>query len=60
MLNYEKILVIVTYRKNFEGLVQCDGEPLTVLQVRPVAHAPVVAAVIALRDPIIIRHFLCS
>jgi hypothetical protein len=60
MLNYEKRLIIMTYCKNIKGLVELDGEAPTVFQVRPVAHTPVVRAVLALRDPIIFRHFLCS
>jgi hypothetical protein len=60
MLNYEKILVAITYRKMFEGLLQREGEVHIVIQVRHIAHTPVVNAVIALGDPIIVRHFLCS
>ena len=61
MHNYGKILVVVTYRKNVESLLQHDGEVPTILQIRhPIAHTPVVAVVVALRDPIVIRHFLCS
>ena len=59
MLNYEKRLV-VAYRFNIEGLIELNTEASTVYQVRPVAQTPVVAAVVALRDPIVIvRHFLC-
>jgi hypothetical protein len=61
MHNYGKILVVVTYRKNVESLLQHDGEVPTVLQIRhPVAHTPVVFAVVALRNHIVVRHFLCS
>jgi hypothetical protein len=60
MLNYEKRLVVVTYRKNIEGLIELDGEAPTVFQVRPVAHTPVVGAVLALRVPIVVKHFLYS
>jgi hypothetical protein len=61
MLNYEKRLVVVAYRFNIEGLVELNTEAPTVFQVRPVAQTPVVAAIVALRDPIVVvRHFLCS
>jgi hypothetical protein len=60
MLNYEKRFVIVTYHKNIKGLAELDGEAPTVFQARPVAHTPVVGAVLALRDLIVVRHFLCS
>ena len=61
MLNYEKILVFVAYRLNIEGLVELNTEAPTIYQVRPVAQTPVITAVVALRDPIIIvKHFLCS
>ena len=60
MINYDEILV-VAYRTNIEGLVELNTEAPTVFQVRPVAQTPVVAAIVALRDPIIVvRHFLCS
>ena len=52
---------IVAYRTNIEGLFQLHGEKPIVLQVRkPVAHTPVIVAVPALWDPIVIRHLLCS
>jgi hypothetical protein len=61
MLNYEKTLVIVAYRFNIEGLVELNTEAPTVYQVRPVTQTPVIAAVVTLRDPIVVvRHFLCS
>ena len=60
MLNYEKRLVVVAYRTNIEGLVELNSEAPTVFQVRPVAQTPVIAGVVALGDPIIVRHFLCS
>ena len=60
MLNYEKTLIIIAYHRNNEGLVKLDGEEPAVSQVRPVAQTPIIAAVITLRDPIIVRHFLCS
>jgi hypothetical protein len=60
MINYDEILV-VAYRTNIEGLFQLHGEEPTILQVRlPVAQTPVIAAVVALRDLIIVGHFLCS
>ena len=49
MLNYEKTLVIVVYRRNNEGLVKLDGEKPVVPQVRHVAQTPIIAAVITLR-----------
>ena len=59
MINYDEILV-VAYRTNIEGLFQLHGEEPTILQVRlPVAQTPVIAAVVALRNPIIVGHFLC-
>ena len=59
-INYDEMLV-VAYRTNIEGLFQLHGEKPIVLQVRkPVAHTPVIIAVPALRDPIVIRHLLCS
>ena len=61
MLNYKKTLVVVAYRFNSEGLVELNTEAPTVYQVRPVAQTLVVAAVVELRDPIVVvRHFLCS
>ena len=61
MLNYERIPVVVAYRFNIEGLVELNTEAPTVYQVRPVAQTPILAAVVALRDPIVVvRHFLCS
>lgn len=60
MLNYEKRLVVVAYRINIEGLVELNIEAPIVLWVRPVTQTLVVAAVVALRDPIIVRHLLCS
>jgi hypothetical protein len=60
MLNYGKRLVVVAYRINIEGLVELNTEASTAFQVRPVAQTPVVAAVLALLDPIVVRHFLCS
>ena len=61
MLNYEKTLVVVAYRFNIEGLLELNAEAPTFYQVRPVAQTPVIAAPVALREPIIgVRHFLCS
>ena len=59
-INYDEMLVIA-YRTNIEGLFQLHGEKPIILQVRkPVAHTPVIIAVPALRDPIVIRHLMCS
>ena len=61
MLNYERILVVVTYCIEFEGLIQLDAEAPTFYQVRPVAQTPIIAASVALREPILVgRYFLCS
>ncbi len=57
----KKTLVVVAYHFNFEGLLELNAEAPIIVQVRPVAQTPVVAAVVALRDPIVVvRHFLCS
>ena len=57
---YDEMLV-VAYRTNTEGLFQLHGEKPIILQVRkPIAQTPVIIAVPALRDPIVIRHLLCS
>ena len=59
-INYDEMLVVV-YRTNIEGLFQLHGEKPIILQVRkPIAHTMVIIAVPALRDPIVIRHLLCS
>ena len=60
MINYEKTLVIVAYRRNIEGLVKLDGEEPVVSQVRPVAQTVIFAAEFTLMDPDVVRHFLCS
>ena len=60
MLNYEKTLVIVAYRRNIECLVKLDGEEPVVSQVRLVAQTPIIAVVITLKDLIVVEHFLCS
>ena len=53
--------MLVAYRTNIEGLFQLHGEKPIILQVRkPVAQTPVIVEVPALRDPIVIRHLLCS
>ena len=57
---YDEMLVIA-YRTNIEGLFQLHSEKPIILQVRKhVAHTPIIVAVPALRDPIVIRHLLCS
>ena len=59
-INYNEMLV-VAYSTNIEGLFQLHGEKPIVLQVRkPVAHTSVIVAVHTLRDPIVIKHLLCS
>ena len=59
-INYDEMLV-VAYRTNIKGLFQLHGEKPIILQVRkPVAQTPVIVALPALRDPIVIRHLLCS
>ena len=59
-INYDEMLV-VAYRTNIKGLFQLHGEKPIILQVRkPVAHTTVIVAVPALRDPIVIRHLMCS
>lgn len=61
MLNYKNTLVIVAYRTNIEGLTKLDGEEPAVSHVRPpVAQIPIIAVVITLRGPMVVRHFLCS
>ena len=59
-INYDEMLV-VAYHANIKGLVQLHNEKPIILQVRkPVAQTPVIVAVIALWDPIVIKHLLCS
>ena len=63
MLNYEKILVVVAYRFNIEGLLQLNTEAPIFVQVRPIAQTSVVVAPVALPPEtfvVRIRHFLCS
>jgi hypothetical protein len=61
VLNYEKTLVVVAYHFNIEGLLEFNTEAPTFYQVRPIAQTPVIAAPVALREPIVVgRHFLCS
>ena len=58
---YYNEMLIVVYRTNIKGLFQLHSEKPIILQVRkPVAHTMVIVAVPALRDPIVIRHLLCS
>ena len=57
---YDEMLVIA-YRGNIEGLFQLHGEKPIILRVRkPIAHTSIIVAVHTLRDPIVIRHLLCS
>ena len=59
-INYDE-MPVVAYHTNIEGLFQLHGEKPITLQVRkPVAHTSVIVAVHTLRDPIVIRHLLCS
>ena len=59
-INYDEMLV-VAYRTNIKGLFQLHGEKPIIFQVRKsIAQTPVIVAVPALRDPIVIRHLLCS
>ena len=59
-INYDEMLV-VAYRTNIKGLFQLHGEKPIILQVRkPIAQTSVIVAVPALRDPIVIRHLMCS
>ena len=60
MLNYENTIVVVAYHFNIECLIELNTEASSVFQVRPITQPPVHAIVIALRDPIIVGHFLCS
>ena len=63
MLNYEKTLVIIAYRRNIEGLVKFDGEEPVVSQPRLVAKTLIFATEFTRLDPIVVirrRHFLCS
>ena len=58
---YYNEMLIVVYRTNIKGLFQLHSEKPIILQVRkPIAQTPVIIAVPALRDPIVIRHLLCS
>ena len=59
-INYDEMLV-VAYRTNIKGLFQLYGEkPIILLVRKPVAQTPVIVAVPALREPIVIGHLLCS
>ena len=63
MLNYEKTLVIVAYRRNIEGLVKLDGKEPVVSQPRLVSKTLIFAVEFTRLDPIVVirrRHFLCS
>ena len=48
MLNYEKTIVVVAYRFNFEGLLELNAEAPIIVQVRPVAQTLIVVAPAAL------------
>ena len=54
MLNYEKTLVIVAYRRNIEGLVKLDGEELVVSQPRLVAKTLIFTAKFTRLDPFVV------
>ena len=64
MLNYEKILVVVVYHFNIEGLLELNAEaPIFVQLNEPVAHTSIIVAPAALpRETVIVRvrHFLRS
>ena len=56
MLNYEKTLVVVAYRFNFEGLLELNAEAPTIVQVRLVALTSIVVAPVALpRETSVVR-----
>ena len=56
MLNYEKTLVVVAYRFNFEGLLELNAEAPIIVQVRHVAQTSIVVAPAALpRETFIVR-----
>jgi len=54
MLNYEKTLVIVAYRRNIEVLVKLHGEEPAVSQPRPVAKTLIFAALFARLAPMVV------
>ena len=64
MLNYEKTIVVVVYRFNFEGLLELNAEAPIFVQVRaPVAQTSIVVAPATLpRETVVVRvrHFLRS
>ena len=63
MLNYEKKLVVIAYRFNFEGLLELNAEVPIIVQVRPVAQTSIVVAPATLpRETVVVRvrHFLRS
>ena len=64
MLNYKKILVVVTYCIHFEVLVQLNAEaPIFVQLNEPVAHTSIVVALATLPQETVVvrvRHFLRS
>ena len=45
----QKILVVVAYRFNFEGLLELNAEAPIIVQVRHVAQTSIVVAPVALR-----------
>jgi len=54
-------MLVVAYRTNIKGLFKLQGEKPIILQVRkPVAQTTVIVAIPAFRDPIVVRHLLCS
>ena len=56
MLNYEKTLVVVAYRFNFEGLLELNAEAPIIIPVRPVAQTSTVVAPVALpRETFVVR-----
>ena len=56
MLNYEKKLVVVAYRFNFESLLELNAEAPIIVQVRHVAQTSIIVAPIALpRETFIVQ-----
>ena len=54
MLNYEKIVVIVAYRRNIKVLVKLHGEEPAVSQPRLVAKTLIFTAKFTRLDPIVV------
>jgi hypothetical protein len=54
MLNYEKTVVIVAYRRNIKVLVKLHGEEPAVSQLRLVAKTLIFTAKFTRLDPIVV------